>query len=444
MDGESHDGDACNDESRSRSGLGGCVHARRSYDSASYVEPAAPVACWSSPVRAYDSMSYGVGDDPSASTPQKGRVVNGIAWRNLVREKTRLAISVGGVAVAVMLILLLRGLYTGVNEQAAQYLRSVGADMWIGQAGTRGGFGHSVSVLPAELRSDLERVEGVTDVAPLFGRPVVVTAGGEDDDLFLMGYDVASGVGGPPEVIEGAQHPAAGEIILDRVFADEAGLDVGDDIEVSGRSLRVAGIGTGGNSLITQYAWVTIAEVEQVSGTPGIVSYFVVRAANGATPERVARDVASAVPGTTVTLSGEFVSDSTADIRESFVPILFVLVIIAVVVGTSVIGLTIYTSVLEKRQEYGVLKALGFSNRRLFGIVCRQALVAGLLGLAAGALLSIVVSGAIERLLPEFVTILHASDYALVVAATAAMSGLASILPVRRIAKLDPASVFRV
>ncbi|MFP5326368.1 MAG: ABC transporter permease [Acidimicrobiia bacterium] len=370
--------------------------------------------------------------------------MTGIAWRNLVRERTRLAISVGGVAVAVMLILLLRGLYTGVNEEAARYLRSIGADLWIGQNGTRGGFGHSVSVLPADLREQVEQVEGVEQVAPLFGRPVVVTVGDDDEDLFLMGYDPDAAIGGPPEVLHGAESPGAGEIILDRVFADQAGLDVGDDIEVTGRRMRVAGIGAGGNSLITQYAWVAIPDVEAISGTPGVVSYLVVRTNASTTPDDVARRITSAVPGTTVTSADEFVSESTADIRESFVPILFVLVVIAVVIGTAVIGLTIYTSVIEKRQEYGVLKALGFSNRRLFGIVCRQSLVAGFLGLVAGAILSTVVSCAIEGLLPEFVTVLRPADYGLVVAATAVMSALASLLPVRRVARLDPASVFRV
>ena len=370
--------------------------------------------------------------------------MTGIAWRNLVREKTLLVVSVGGVAFAVMLILLLQGLYTGVNEEAARYLRSVDADVWVGQVSTRGGFGHSVSVLPRELAEEVARVDGVGEVAPLLGRPVVVSSGGREADVFLMGFDPATGIGGPPNLVDGDATPGPGQIILDRVFAEEEGFGIGDVFEVSGQELRVSGIGSGGSSLITQYAWASIEDVARVSGTPGVVSYFVVRATPGTDAAALASDIADAVPGTTATTAPEFVSDSTADIRESFVPILFVLVVIAMVIGTAVIGLTIYTSVLEKRREYGVLKAIGFSNRRLLGIVWRQSLVAGLFGLAAGVALTLAVAALIEALVPAFVTILRPRDVLLVAAAATVMSVVASFLPVRPVTRLDPAEVFRV
>lgn len=368
--------------------------------------------------------------------------MTGIAWRNLIRERTRLVISVGGVAFAVLLILLLQGLYTGVNRDAARYLRSVDADVWVGQSGTRGGFGHSVSVLPIETAAQLAEVEGVTTVAPLFGRPVVVTGDGLEADLFLMGYDATAGIGGPPARVSGPVAPGPGELIVDRVFAREEGVDVGDALELSGHKLRVTGIGSGGNSLITQYAWARIDEVAQLTGTPGVVSYFVVRGDGDAAA--LARGIEAQVPGTVATTGDQFVSDSTADIRESFVPILFVLVVISIVIGTAVIGLTIYTSVLEKRREYGVLKAIGFSNRRLLGIVWRQSLAAGLLGLIVGVALMMVTSKAIERLLPSFVTVVRPLDVLLVALAAVAMSVLASFLPIRPLSKLDPADVFRV
>jgi putative ABC transport system permease protein len=371
--------------------------------------------------------------------------MTGIAWRNLVRERTRLAVSVGGVAFAVLLILLQLGLYTGVNQQAARYLRSVRGDVWVGQAGTRGGFGHSVSVLPASAGAQLSRVGGVRQVAPLFGRPVVLRTGdGGEADVFLMGYDVAGGIGGPPRLVEGRAAPGPGEVIVDRVFARSEGLDLGDTVDIAGRPLRVSGIGAGGNSLITKYAWARLDDVAALVGSPGTVSYFVLRAAPGMSADRLARDTRTAVAGIVATTADEFVSQSTADIRESFLPILFVLVIIALLVGTAVIGLTIYTSVLEKRREYGVLKAIGFSNRRLLGIVWRQSLAAGMLGFLVGVPLTVVVSALIQRALPDFATALRPLDIVIAAGGAAVMSVLASFLPVRPVTRLDPAEVFRV
>lgn len=59
-----------------------------------------------------------------------------IAWRNLVQEKTRLAISVGGVAFSVTLIIVLAGLYQGWSNKIGEYIRTVPADVWVMQSGT--------------------------------------------------------------------------------------------------------------------------------------------------------------------------------------------------------------------------------------------------------------------------------------------------------------------
>lgn len=361
-----------------------------------------------------------------------------------MREKTRLAVSVGGVAVAVMLIMLLRGLYTGVNEQAGRYLRSVGADVWVAQEGTRGGFGHSVSVLPRDLADLISGVDGVAEAAPLLGRPVLVTTEAREADVLLMGFDPSLNVGGPPRVVEGTGRPAPGEIILDRVFAALEGFRLGDELRISGNRFRVAGIGEGGSSLITSYAWAPIDDVDRLTGTPGVVSYFVARAAEGLDPELLRDRITREVPGTTATTAADFIADSTADIRESFLPILFALTGIGVMIGTAVIGLTVYTSVLEKRSEYGVLKAVGFSNSQLLGIVWRQALMAGGLGFGVGAVLTVAVASLLERAVPQFVVVLQPVDLPLVALATASMSVLASFLPIQGVTRLEPAAVFRV
>jgi putative ABC transport system permease protein len=71
-------------------------------------------------------------------------------------------------------------------------------------------------------------------------------------------------------------------------------------------------------------------------------------------------------------------------VDETFLPIVSVLVVIGFVGGVAVIGLTIYTATMEKSREYGVLKALGASNGRLYRIVSHQALISGVLGYILG------------------------------------------------------------
>lgn len=365
-----------------------------------------------------------------------------IAWKNLVREKTRLAISVGGVAFAVLLILILRGLYAGITDQSVEYIRSVGAELWVAQAGTPGDFFHSVSLLPDETQQRLEAVDGVDDVFPLASVPVVFRLRGTEVDFRLMGVDPSTGVGGPPGVASGKRIPAPGELIVDRVFADNHGVALGDELDVRGLRLRVVGIARGGNAVISQFAWAAIPDVVRLLGAEGFVNYFVVRTTEPAA--EVAGRIRAEVPGVNPLTQEEFEEKNTADLREGFLPILWVLVVIALAIGVAVIGLTIYTATIEKAREYGVLKAIGFSNRRLYRIVYQQSLTAGVAGFAAGTGLAFGLGALLERAIPSFVTSIRATDVGLAAGAALLMALASSFIPIRPVARLDPASVFRV
>lgn len=366
-----------------------------------------------------------------------------IAAKNLFREKTRLAISVGGVAVAVLLILVVRGLYNGFLDQATSYIRGVDADVWVVEAGTPGDFFHAVSLQPAQRSEQIAAVEGVDRVDPLLARPVILRYAGNDVELLLVGVD-ERGVGGPVSVQEGKRIPGPGEIVVDRVFARNEGIGVGDTLVAQNNRLRVAGIARGGNAFVAQYGWASFADVAELLAARDVVNYFLVGAEGGVDADVLAKRIKNDVPGTKPLTEDAFAAANTEQLSEGFLPIIWVLVLIAFAIGTAVIALTIYTATLEKRTEYGVLKAIGFSNRRLFGIVWRQSLAAGTLGLALGVLATFGLAAGLERALPSFVVTLTARDLGLVALVSLAMGAVASFIPIRPVARLDPARVFRV
>lgn len=94
-----------------------------------------------------------------------------LAVKNLVQEKTRLLISVGGVAFSVLLIMSIQGLYQGWSNKIGEYIRTVPADYWITQTGATDMF-HTPSVLPLTARDRLAAVEGVASAKPFSGRRV--------------------------------------------------------------------------------------------------------------------------------------------------------------------------------------------------------------------------------------------------------------------------------
>lgn len=112
-----------------------------------------------------------------------------IAWRNLTGQRTRFAPSTGGVAFAVMLILIVNGLYDGILNQATDYARTVDADLWVSQASTPDNLIQAVSILPDDLADELERAPGVASASPVLTRATIFPLGDRDVALFLVGVD---------------------------------------------------------------------------------------------------------------------------------------------------------------------------------------------------------------------------------------------------------------
>lgn len=367
-----------------------------------------------------------------------------IAWKNLAGERTRFAISVAGVAFSVVLVITLRGLYWGVIDEATSYVRSTGADLWVAQEGTPGDFLQSRSILPVSLQEQIERVGGVSHVAPLLSRPVGLRLRGHDADLFLLGIAPETEVGWPSAVRGKLEPPQRGQILVDRVFAKNFGVKAGDRLPIGPRGLEVARVIRGGNAFAYQFAWANLADVAEMAGAEGaeqFVSYFLVSAADDV--GEVARRIPLEVPGTQVFAGTQLADQNEDNLRQGFLPVLLVLVIVAFVVGTIIIGLIIYTATLEKSREYGVLKAIGFSNRRLYKVVFQQSLLAATAGFVVGSVLSVILGPAIERIVPVFVTQIRWGDILFAGAGALGMAVLASFVPARPVTRLDPAEVFR-
>ncbi|HVL97797.1 MAG TPA: ABC transporter permease [Egibacteraceae bacterium] len=365
-----------------------------------------------------------------------------IAWKNLGHQRARFLLSTGGVAFAVLLILIVRGLYDGILTQATDYARNVDADLWVSQAATPDRLIQSTSTLSADLRDELAGVAGVAGVYPLLTRAVTFPLDGRDVDLFLVGVDGARAAGWPRGLGDAAPRPRPGELVIDRVFAKIHGLAPGDVLDIGGTRMRVAAVVRGGNALVYQYAWLQRRDVARLFDAQGLASHFLVRT-EGASTARVARDLEREVAGVRARTSQALADAEAGTLGDGFRPMLFVLVLIAMAVGAATIGLIIYTATIERAREYGVLKAIGFSNRRLYTIVFQQSMISAAAGFVAGCALAFGVAALAEVLQPVFVASISPSDVGFAGAATAGMALVASFVPARPIARLHPAEVFR-
>jgi len=365
-----------------------------------------------------------------------------LARRNLTRNRIRLVASIGGVALALSLTLALDAIYAGVANQLTTYIERGGADVWVAQSGVRNL--HMVaSSLPATIVDEVAAVEGVAAVTPILEATDTVVAGEERAVVYVVGLSEDASMGGPWEVVEGRNTIRRGEIIVDVGFARRAGVAIGDTVGVLGGQARIVGLSRGTASLINAIAFVSFDDFAALRGGTPVVSFVLVRVAPGASPETVAADIERLVPGVTAQSRAHFVSQERRIVTDMSADVISIMSIIGFVVALSVVALTVYVATLARRREFGVLKALGARNRVLYRVVLVQAVLSVGVGFAIGLAFTALLGVAIGRTDLDLQLDITAGSLAKVGTFAAVTAGLAAILPIRQVAGVDPAVVFR-
>ncbi|MGH3084545.1 MAG: ABC transporter permease [Gaiellaceae bacterium] len=362
-----------------------------------------------------------------------------LARRNLLDEKGRFAMSVGGVAFAVLLILIVLSLYRGWGEVGTVYSELPG-DVWVTERATPDPF-HSNSFLRSDAVDTLLRVSGVRDVIPVYARHIAFRRGGSDLDIFGLALDLPPGMA-VPRHLKARFVPPRGRIVIDRVLAGAAGVSTGDEIALMDGRLVVSRVTTGGNRIF-ETAFMNAADARSLFGHPGWVNFFLLSTVPGASVAEVRHRVEAALPDVETHTSEQFAARFGRQVSEGFLAAVAVLVAVGVLVGGAVIALTIYTATTERAREFGVLKAIGASGGFVYRVVIEQSLIVAVLGIALGTAAASVMASLVEKRVPEFVTELRPLDVAIVAGLSVVTAVVASFVPVRRIDRIDPATVFR-
>ena len=111
--------------------------------------------------------------------------------------------------------------------------------------------------------------------------------------------------------------------------------------------------------------------------------------------------------------------------------------------GLAVVALTVYVATIARRREYGVLKAVGIRNRRLYEVVLIQALISVTLGLLAALGITLLLSAVIPRVDGLMVLTVSPASVLRVAAVSAILAALAALLPARQLAGLEPVTAMR-
>jgi putative ABC transport system permease protein len=363
-----------------------------------------------------------------------------VARRNLFAEKARFAISVAGVAFAVMLILIVLALYRGWSQTGGTFQQLPG-QLWVVQQGTTDPFHSSSLVQISDLRQ-LSGFEGVTAVVPVLSRQMNFNVGDSEEEVRLMALDFPEALPVSSDIRE-RYLPDPGTIIIESTLSRKTGLGHGDQAEFGTVSLTVGRVQPRSTEVLSPFAFINFQDAEEIFGVAEVVNYGMVIVSSDEAALEAAERIEADNSRIQVFTSEQFAKAIRKEIDESFLPIIAILVGIGFIVGAAVVGLTIYTATIERSREYGVMKAVGGSPRFLYRIVLSQSVVLTAAGFLAGFGAALAASRIASQLVPEFATEFVLQDLGFVLAITLAMAVVASFVPVQRINSIDPAAVFK-
>jgi len=365
-----------------------------------------------------------------------------LARRNMARNRVRLLASVGGVALALSLTLALDAIYAGVANQLTTYIERAGADVWVAQQGVRNL--HMVaSSLPETVVDAVGLVDGVAAVTPIIEATDTISAGDVRAVAYVIGLPVGGSMGDPWDIVEGSAQVGPGEITVDRGFAAEAGVRVGDMVGVLGGEARIVGLSEGMASLINSVAFVSFDDFRAMRGGAPVISFVLVRVAPGASPEAVATAIERLVPGVTAQSRTDFVAQERRIVTDMSADVISIMSAVGFVVALAVVALTVYVATLARRREFGVLKALGARNRTLYRVVLVQATLSVAVGFVIGLAFTTGLALVLGRTDLNLELAITSASLVKVGLFAAIIAGLAAILPIRQVARVDPAVVFR-
>lgn len=361
--------------------------------------------------------------------------------RSLLHDRIRFVISLGALAFSVVLVVLLRGLMDGTLAKSTTYIDHVAADVFVSSQGVRN-MTLASSVLTSDIVDRVRAIDGVHDAGGVLRIDVVATHGGKVGPGAIIGYTPGQ-AGGPWKLASGRAVEQSGEAVVDSTLASQLGVREGDEIEVADTKFRVVGRSSETTAIAGKLIFVSLADAQAILRIPGMVAFVLVKVDDGVDANAFCASIEKAIPGVTAQ-TRKTLSDNDRDVLGGlFIAPINVMSTAGLLVGLAIVGLTMYTTTAERMRDFGVLKAIGASNRFLFQTVLTQAVALALLGFAFGLVLVLLAAPVVERAEPDIGVEVQRSQAALAFAEVVAMSLLGAIVPLVRILLVDPLEAFR-
>ena len=311
--------------------------------------------------------------------------MNKLVIGNLLHRPLRTMISIFAVAIEVAMILCIVAVMIGQVNTARMNTSGIGADMIVRPPNSSFLSGVSGAPVPAKIADVLRKLPHVSVVAPVITN---LTTGSAVETIWGIEFESYNAMR-PFVFLEGGPFLGPNDVIVDDYFAHaDKGHHVGDMIPVlNNHQFRISGVvehGKGGRKFLP------IQTLGGLMGNPDNASLFYIKS-DDIKNQDVIRQEILATPGLSqyqVQTMQEWLSLMTPEHLPAFTIALNVVISIAVIIGFLVIFQSMYTAVMERTREIGILKSLGASKGYIVNVVLRETALISICGVISGMVLT--------------------------------------------------------
>jgi len=361
-------------------------------------------------------------------------MMNRMIVGNLAHRPIRSLISIVAVALEVTLILLIVGLLLGLLNDSRTRTAGIGADVIVLPPGSSFISGLTGAPMPIKIKDVLGKLPHVKSVAPVVTQ--ISSAGALE---IIAGIDLPSyeSLSSGFHFLSGGPFDGPYDALVDDLFAQSKHAKVGDTIEILNNKFRICGIVERGKGA---RKFIPLSTLQDLIGAKDKATIFYLKLDNPANADEVVKEI-KAVPGMERYLPNSmaaYLANMTAGNYPGLSTVIDVVVWISVVIGFIVIFQAMYTAVMERTREIGILKSMGASKLYIVNVVLRETILLAIAGIILGIIISLTGRAALAHKLPLLQIILGA-DWMLratLIAIAGAVAGAS--YPAFKAAQKDP------
>lgn len=337
--------------------------------------------------------------------------------RNLAHRPVRTLVSVFAVAIEVTLVIIVVGLTSGLLQETGKRIEGVGADIMLQPPSASVFLAFSGAPMPMRIREKLEEMKYVRAVAPVL---LQFSSSGGVDVIYGIEPESFRAVSGGFVFHEGRDMAGPDDMLVDDWAAKAKHLKAGGTFRLLDHEFHVAGIVEHGKGA---RLFVPLQTLQELSGARDKASLFFIKCTRPERTPAVADQIRQLLPRYEIRPLKDFLSLMTSSTLPGLETFIHSMIALAVAIGFLVIFLSMYTTVIERTRDIGVLKSLGASKGYIVkALLSETALICGI-GIVVGVAMSYAVRAVFLSAFPTL-SILITAEWILRAAAIAVSGGL--------------------